>query len=159
VSPGLDWFDRPDPTGTTDTGERGLRFRCTSCGNCCTGAPGYVHFTADEARAMARELGISIAAFFDRYTHETPTGRSLTEVAGAFGHDCVFLDRQSVPGKALCGVYGARPKQCRTWPFWPENLRSREAWARAARGCPGMNPGSLSSPETVRLTVNSMSVD
>eukprot|EP00961_Rhodomonas_salina_P046921 629705-Rhodomonas_salina.2 len=29
-------------------------------------------------------------------------------------------------GKAICSLYEARPKQCRTWPFWPENLASPE---------------------------------
>ena len=23
-----------------------------------------------------------------------------------------------------CSIYGVRPLQCRTWPFWPENLAS-----------------------------------
>ena len=30
-----------------------------------------------------------------------------------------------------------RPTQCRTWPFWPENLRNNRAWHSAAKTCPG----------------------
>ena len=151
---GTDWFDRPDPTGLTSTGEVGLRFECTMCGNCCTGAPGYVHFTADEAEAMARELGVTIAQFFERYTHETPTGRSLQERETEHGFDCVLLDRESVPGKALCRVYRARPSQCRTWPYWRDNARSLAAWKRAMETCPGMNRGPLTPPDVIRLTVS-----
>ena len=37
-----DWFDEPNPAGVADAQERGLRFSCTMCGNCCTGPAGYV---------------------------------------------------------------------------------------------------------------------
>ena len=147
------WYTRPDPTGETTTGERGLRFSCTMCGNCCTGGPGYVRFTPREGRAMASELGLTEAEFLERYTHDTVVGRSLNERETEFGYDCILLDRESVPGKAVCGVYGARPSQCRTWPFWAENLRSPEAWARAGTKCPGLNEGELHPVQVVQLTL------
>lgn len=148
------WYDEPDPTGQTSSAERGLRFECTSCGNCCSGPPGYVNFTDDEAKAMASAIGVSDDEFWNTYTHDTTEGRSLTEVPGPNGHDCVFLDRESQPGKALCRVYEARPEQCRTWPFWGSVVRTPRTWASAARGCPGMNQGPLHAPEHIRLTVN-----
>ena len=37
---------------------------------------------------------------------------------------CVFLNSSS--GK--CGIYDARPVQCRTYPFWPSLLEDEEAW-------------------------------
>ena len=61
---------------------------------------------------------------------------SLTEKPNG---DCTFLKREN--GKALCSIYPVRPVQCRTWPFWSSNLRSREAWESAANNCPGMNNG------------------
>lgn len=147
------WYTRPDPTGTTESGERGLRFSCTMCGDCCTGPPGYVRFTPDEGRAMATELGISEDEFLDQYTHQTSIGRSLDEKKTPFGYDCVFLDREKIPGKAVCGLYNSRPSQCRTWPFWPGNLVSPQAWARASTRCPGMNRGTLHPVEVVQLTL------
>ena len=36
----------------------GLRFECTQCGNCCSGGPGAVWFTSEEAGGMARALGL-----------------------------------------------------------------------------------------------------
>ncbi len=31
----------------------GLRFQCTGCGDCCTGAPGYVWINKAEIKAMS----------------------------------------------------------------------------------------------------------
>jgi len=143
-----DWFDDPRATPTR---ERGLRFSCTQCGNCCTGPSGVVHFTDDEAAAMAGTLGIGSDEFLERFTRDTPAGRSLTERFGPRGYDCVFL-RRDTEGKALCAVYESRPAQCRSWPFWRSNLRSRRVWDDAARGCPGMDSGELHAPATIRIT-------
>ena len=54
-----EWFDLPDPSGRTDSGEVGLRFTCTQCGHCCTGPAGFVFFKDHEADAMARAKGVS----------------------------------------------------------------------------------------------------
>jgi len=148
-----DWFDRPDPTGDTSTGERGLRFACTMCGACCSGPSGYVGFTPAEARAIARRLGLAEDEFLRRYTTDTPAGPSFIERRSEHGLDCVFLDRETIPGRAICSVYEDRPSQCRTWPFWVGNLRSPNHWRSAGRTCPGINTGRLHAPETIRLTV------
>lgn len=131
--------------------EQGLRFECTMCGNCCTGPPGYVLVSEREISDMAGGLGIEPGAFVDRYTHSTALGRSLKERETEFGHDCVFLDRETIPGKAVCGVYEHRPTQCRTWPFWKSNLRTPNAWKQAKRVCPGMDKGRLYPPEQIRI--------
>lgn len=146
-----EWFDKPDPTGKTDTGEEGLRFTCTQCGSCCTGPTGFVIFTHEEAQAMAKDLKIPTEKFYEQYTRDTLVGRSLTEVQTSFGYDCVFLDRDE-NGKALCNVYKSRPEQCRTWPFWGSNLTSKRAWASASKDCPGMDTGTLHTTEHIRIT-------
>ena len=131
----------------------GLRFRCTQCGNCCTGPPGAVWFTPAEGRRIAERLGVSEASFLRDYARRMDGRWSLRESETPHGYDCVFLDRMSVPGKALCRVYDARPSQCRTWPFWPENLTSRRAWLTAKRRtpCPGMDEGPLVPAESIRI--------
>jgi Fe-S-cluster containining protein len=139
-----DWFDPP-------TGERGLRFGCTMCGNCCSGPEGYVLVSDAEVAALAARFGIASAEFIERYTHMTREGRSLRETPSPAGLDCVFLDRTSVPGRAVCGVYEDRPTQCRTWPFWGTLVRSRRDWDQAARRCPGIGRGPLIPPEQVRI--------
>jgi Fe-S-cluster containining protein len=118
----------------------GLHFTCHQCGNCCTGPPGYVWFDEDEGRALAEHLGLSEAEFYKRYAKKKHGKWSLDEVKRDGQYDCVFLERDD-QGKAWCGVYPVRPTQCQTWPFWPENLESPEAWDEAAETCPGMRRG------------------
>jgi len=141
-----DWYELPD-----DSGQPGLRFSCTLCGNCCTGPEGYVLLSDDDVTALAARVQVSREDFLARYTKDTRRGLSLAEKQSPAGLDCIFLDRDKIPGKAVCGVYEHRPAQCRTWPFWNSNLSSRYAWDRAKRGCPGMDQGQRHSVQQIRI--------
>jgi hypothetical protein len=59
--------------------------------------------------------------------------------------DCTFLDPQT----RRCTIYAARPRQCRTWPFWQSNLSSPEAWREVQQVCPGAGRGELHSVESI----------
>ncbi|MEM9882317.1 MAG: YkgJ family cysteine cluster protein [Planctomycetota bacterium] len=120
----------------------GLRFKCTECGGCCTGGPGYVWFDDDEAQAMADAAGVDKREFYQRYAKRKLGRWTLEEVKLKRGqYDCVFLERDE-RGKGKCSIYHARPTQCRTWPFWASNLKDVRAWREAAEDCPGMKlPG------------------
>ncbi len=89
----------------------GLQFTCSQCGDCCTGSPGYVWVVKEEIAAMAAEVGLSVDAFEKKYVRKVGLRKSLLEYSNG---DCVFFDAKS----RKCTVYNARPKQCRTWPFW-----------------------------------------
>lgn len=119
----------------------GLRFTCTRCGACCTGAPGYVWVSVTEVDALAQSLGLSVAAFSRKYLRRVGDRVSLIERRNG---DCVFWDR-----KAGCTVYEARPTQCRTWPFWSENLEGPEDWERTQGRCPGSGTGQWFSLEEI----------
>lgn len=122
--------------------ENGLKFTCTRCGNCCTGAPGNTWITDADVTALAKRLGMDESAFRKRYTRAVPgRGLSLTEKPN---NDCVFFDRARG-----CTVYENRPRQCRTWPFWRPVLASAATWASAASNCPGMNRGELHDARTI----------
>ena len=151
-----EWFEAA-PYGPEDGRgrrrvEQGLRFACTMCGNCCSGVPGTVMVDAGEVATLSKRLGVDEAEFVERYTKPVEGELSITERLTAFGWDCVFLDRMSVPGRAVCGVYEDRPGQCRTWPFWKRTLADERAWDRASATCPGMNKGPLVPARLVRLT-------
>jgi Fe-S-cluster containining protein len=136
----------------------GLSFSCTQCGNCCTGAPGYVWISDVEIGRMAEYLKISREEVIDQYCRRVGNKISLQERRTAEGnYDCIFLEERrtgvSGPPKRTCTVYPVRPLQCRTWPFWDGNLMSRENWERASKRCPGMDrgkPHSLKKIEALR---------
>lgn len=128
----------------------GLKFSCTQCGRCCTGPPGYVWFSPEEARDIADYLNINEDKFLQSYAHQIKGRWSLNEIQRGREHDCVFLAR-TPQGQATCSIYSVRPTQCRTWPFWPENLSTPTQWRRVARSCPGVNQGQLYGVEQIRI--------
>lgn len=122
----------------------GLSFQCTQCGDCCTGAPGYVWITNDELQAMADLVGLPAEEFEDKYVRKIGVRKSLVEFPNG---DCVFLDENR-----KCTIYGARPRQCKTWPFWDSNLRSPETWAQTCEVCPGSGKGKLYTLDQIETT-------
>lgn len=123
----------------------GLRFECTQCGDCCSGSPGHVWVDGDEIAALAAAVEESSVEEFERkFVRRVGARKSLKELPQA-NYDCIFLDATT----RRCMVYDARPKQCRTWPFWDSNLKSPEAWEAAAEVCPGCNQGRLYEIETI----------
>lgn len=109
----------------------GLRFKCTGCGQCCTGFPGAVWVSPQEIQALAEHLNISEEEFIRTYTHRINGRISLKE--DPHNYDCVFLK-----GKR-CQVYNARPQQCRTFPWWSDNLKNAKAWKETAERCEGID--------------------
>ena len=115
----------------------GLRFECTGCGDCCSGGPGYVWVTNEEIAALAEAVGESDLDRFERlYVRKVGIRKSLKEFPN---YDCVFLDGET----RKCTVYEARPRQCRTWPFWDSNLKKPEDWRHTCDICPGSGKGKL----------------
>lgn len=109
---------------------RGLAFSCTECGVCCTGS-GHVWLNRAEVSAIANLLGgIDEDAFIDTYCTGPPRTDGWYMLKNAEDSDaCIFLDQDT----NHCMVYGARPLQCATYPWWPELVQSRKAWAHEAR--------------------------
>lgn len=114
---------------------QGLRFECTGCGACCKsrGRYQYVYVSLPERRRLAEYLGISTALFTVRFCERTD----------GFWHfknphkDCQFLRGTQ------CTVYEGRPDQCRTWPWWPENLKAKTWENEVKPGCEGVGRGRV----------------
>ncbi len=119
----------------------GLRFECTRCGHCCTGAPGFVWINDAELSALAEFLGTPSNDVEKVYTRPASRGRSLREKTNG---DCVFYDKM-----AGCTIYPVRPTQCRTWPFWESNLASPQTWKKTCQVCPGSGQGELIDTEEI----------
>jgi Fe-S-cluster containining protein len=121
----------------------GLRFTCTACGDCCTGAEGFVWVNKHEIAAISEAVGENDIDKFERlYVRKIGVRKSLKEFPNG---DCVFFDSE----KRTCQVYPARPRQCRTWPFWDSNLRTPQAWKETCQVCPGSGKGKLHSLEHI----------
>lgn len=122
-------------------GKGGLEFSCLGCGRCCRGDPGGIFLTLMEELRAARFLQMDLERFRRSCETDRWRFRSLRERSGGA---CLFLD-----DRGRCGIYRVRPLACRSWPFWPELLKSSQAWDEAARRCPGMNQGRRWSPRRI----------
>ena len=113
----------------------GLAFECTGCGGCCTGH-GFVWVDDEELADLARLQRRDVGELRLLDTKVRNGRRTLREHGNG---DCIYLDGRT----RRCTVYAARPRQCRTWPFWRQNLESPAAWDRESANCPGMNRGDV----------------
>jgi len=129
----------------------GLKFTCSQCGNCCTGAPGYVWISDVEIDRLSAHLRMSPDDVLDQYCRRIGDRYSLKERRSQQGlYDCIFLEEVRTPAqrgqvahtRRVCSIYDVRPLQCRTWPFWDGLLASKENWDTAGQRCHGINRGS-----------------
>ncbi len=121
---------------------KGLRFQCTQCGLCCLYSEGVVYLNETETAEIAVYLNIPVSEFQSLYT-EIETTTNLRILKSTASGACVFYQ------EGRCTIYPVRPLQCRTYPFWPENLTSRYQWKQTARECPGIGQGPIISFQTI----------
>ena len=96
----------------------------------------------EEIGKLAETQQLSVEDFEDQYVRKVGIRKSLKEFSNG---DCVFFDSES----RKCTVYEARPRQCRTWPFWDSNLRDEAAWEATCDACPGSGQGRLYELEEI----------
>lgn len=95
---------------------------------------------------MAKHLGLTGAEFRKQYCGTTDGFTHLKEESTR--KQCQFLKG------GACSIYEARPTQCRTWPFWPENMAPK-AWSlEVAAFCPGVGKGSIIPREKVQADLD-----
>ncbi len=123
----------------------GIAFECQETGRCCTsrGEYGYIYLTRADRRRLAEHLGMELEDFVRRHCQTTEGHLHLKEP----DKDCMFLKERR------CSVYEARPSQCRTWPFWPENMNPRTWSEEIASFCPGVGKGRRYSAEEIEELV------
>lgn len=138
ASPRRPWYDL------------GVRFTCQpDCGKCCTkhGEYDYVYLDRADVKRLAAHFDMPVRAFRARFTKKDD------------GHTVLKMDDPACPflDGTRCSVYLARPTQCGTFPFWPENLESRAAWDGLGEFCPGVNVGELIPVHAIREQLRSKS--
>lgn len=94
-----------------------------------------------EIRELADFLNLSSDEFQEKFGRILEGGIQLKDRGES---DCIFLEKNH------CMVYEARPLQCRTFPFWPENLKSAYRWNLVKQECPGIDQGVLFTFEQIQ---------
>ena len=125
----------------------GLCFECRRCGRCCSGPhEGFIWVTSREAGLIADFLREPLKLVLRDYTKRV--GFHMTIIERPDTKDCIFYRRaDDMPG---CAIYPVRPAQCRSWPFWPENLADADCWEKASRNCRGIEQGRHYSFEEIK---------
>ena len=123
--------------GTIDY-KKGIRFECQGSGNCCVsrGSYGFVYLSDIDLNRFSKYFKISIKKFKEKYCQITDGFIHLSEKYELDGN-CIFLKDKK------CSVYNSRPTQCRTWPFWNENMNAKVWNEDIAINCPGIGKGKL----------------
>ena len=122
-----------------------LRFKCQSnCFKCCA-KPGIVYFDQAAIKSAAKIIKISTERFKKDFL-KLDDGQWVHEVEN--GKPCSFLTPQG------CAIHHGKPLQCRTYPFWQENMSSKSMWKLVGAFCPGIDIGQNISVATIRKFLN-----
>ena len=118
--------------------QNGIRFECQSSGNCCVSrnSYGYVYLSDNDLKRFSKYFKISLKSFKDKYCQITDGFIHLVEKP-EFKGNCIFLKEKK------CSVYISRPSQCRTWPFWNDNMNAKIWNEDISINCPGIGKGKL----------------
>jgi len=122
-----------------------IRFECQpDCASCCKISDGFVFLTDKEAVKIAKALDLSESEFLQHFTRIIDDQICLVDRDNEY---CVFLEDN------MCTIYDFRPAQCRTYPFWKENLKSRSRWQLVMEECPGIGKGQVYSAEKIESII------
>ena len=121
-----------------------IRFECQGSGNCCVsrGSYGFVYLSPNDLKRFAKYFKVSINKFKEKYCQITDGFIHLIENNELEGK-CFFLKNKK------CTVYKNRPSQCRTWPFWNENMNAKVWNEDISINCPGIGKGNIIKPKKI----------
>tara|TARA_B100000686_G_C16606757_1_gene871609 strand:+ start:266 stop:685 length:420 start_codon:yes stop_codon:yes gene_type:complete len=109
-----------------------IRFECQpDCFKCCS-KPGVVFMTPAEATQAANYIDVPLSWFKKEFL-SLQGDLYLIEVKD--DKPCPFLTDEG------CAIHETKPSQCRTYPFWQENMESKNHWELTSVFCPGIGKG------------------
>ena len=128
--------------------KKGINFKCQGSSNCCVsrGSYGYVYLSKKDLIKIAKYLNVSINLFKKKYCEYSDGYLHLKEIN--INGNCQFLENKK------CSIYTARPMQCRTWPFWKENMNIKKWNEELINFCPGIGNGRLISSSMIKKIIN-----
>ena len=118
--------------------KEGIRFECQGSGKCCVSREsyGFVYLSDNDLKRFSNYFKLSIKKFKEEYCQITDGFVHLIEKTELNGN-CIFLKDKK------CSVYTCRPSQCRTWPFWNENMNAKVWNKNISINCPGIGKGKI----------------
>jgi len=121
-----------------------IRFGCTGCGRCCLGHAdeNVIELISGEAKKISQYLSMDLNDFMKKYSVKLENHDD--GIAFSPQGCCVFLQENN-----RCAIYAVRPRQCQTYPYWPEIMSSESAWNAEAGRCEGINAGEIISTERI----------
>ena len=120
-----------------------IKFKCQGSSNCCIsrGSYGYVYLSSKDVSRFSTYHKITNSEFIKKFCEYTDGYLHLKEKN--LDGKCIFLNKKK------CTVYSARPTQCRTWPFWKENLNYKKWNDEITKFCPGIGKGNIVSQKKI----------
>ena len=118
--------------------KNGIRFECQGTGNCCVSrnSYGFVYLSDVDIKRFSKFFKITQKKFKDKYCQITNGFIHLSEKSKLNGN-CIFLKNKK------CTVYTSRPSQCRTLPFWKDNMNVKVWNQDISINCPGVGKGKI----------------
>lgn len=122
---------------------KGIKFKCQGSSNCCISrnSYGYVYLSKKDILNLSKFTNLNSKDFIKLYCDKTDGFIHFKEKNKK--GKCIFLDKKK------CSIYEARPTQCRTWPFWSENMNAKIWNEEISKFCPGINQGKLFTKENI----------
>ena len=125
-----------------------MRFQCQGSSNCCIsrGSYGFVYLSKKDILRLSKYTDLSIKDFIKLYCEKTYGFVHFKERRK--NSECQFLE------KKRCSIYKARPTQCRSWPFWSENMKTK-IWNEEIQSfCPGIGKGKIIQQSQIEKNIN-----
>ena len=124
--------------------KKGIRFKCQGSSNCCIsrGSYGFVYITKKDLEKISNYFNINIDEFKKKYC-KYDDGYLRFKEKNKNGN-CQFLKDKK------CSIYKVRPTQCRTWPFWNENMKAKDWNLNVVNFCPGIGKGSVITSSKIK---------
>lgn len=98
------------------------------------GESGYVWINDEEIQRLSELLKITIEEVTESYLLKVHHRYTINEYEiGEEKFACVFFNMES----RCCTIYDARPKQCRTFPFWEDYIIYKDG---TFYECPATSP-------------------
>jgi Fe-S-cluster containining protein len=130
MTAGKKWWEKESP-----------RFECQpDCFKCCA-KPGIVYFDKSSIENASKITNLSTMHFKKEFL-KRDDGQWIHEVKD--GNPCAFLTLEG------CSIHFGKPIQCRSYPFWRENMTSKSMWKLVGSFCPGIDSGPHIAVATIR---------